>query len=159
WRWVEINPERDWNAVNRCGRIQPRLIGAPAELLDLKTQLDAELEDVKQDILDTETDELLDRERALHVRLNDAEEKIAAYVGFDKAQQMLAGCYVSIGQDGTPFFDKGLVKPEHRKQLAKLLKTDDSGNMDDDGGDSAPPEPKNPMPESLRRDLADYRSQ
>jgi len=26
--------------------------------------------------------------------------------------QVLAGCFVSIGQDGTPFVDKGLIKPE-----------------------------------------------
>ncbi len=38
WGWVEINPERDWEFVNRCGRIQPRLIGVPQELLDLKAQ-------------------------------------------------------------------------------------------------------------------------
>ena len=52
------------------------------------------------------------------------EEKLAAFVGFDAEQKGLAGCYVSIGQDGTPFVDKGLVKPEHRKQLASLLKDD-----------------------------------
>src|SRR5438874_2686418 len=28
WGWIEINPERDWNSINRCGRIQPRLIDA-----------------------------------------------------------------------------------------------------------------------------------
>src|SRR5271170_1093755 len=39
WGWIEINPERDWEAVNRCERIQPRLVGAPTELIDLKTQL------------------------------------------------------------------------------------------------------------------------
>src|SRR5262249_62306146 len=75
-----------------------------------------------------------------------------AFVGFDETQKTLAGSYVSIDRDGNPFFDQGLVKPEHRKQLAKLLK-------EDDAGDSALPKPKNPMPESLRRDLAAYRSQ
>ena len=33
WGWIEINPERDGDAIYRCGRIQPKLIGAPAELL------------------------------------------------------------------------------------------------------------------------------
>ena len=65
----------------------------------------------------------------------------------------LAGCFVSIGQDGTPFLDKGLVKPEHRKLLAKLLKTD--------GSDGVPgkAKPKHALPESLRRDLAADRLQ
>ncbi len=152
WGWVEIDPERDWDAINRCGRIQPRLIGAPAELLNLKSQLDAELNKIEQALGDTESDELLDRQQAVQDRLDDTEQKLAAFVGFDETQKMLAGCYVSIGQDGQPFFDQGLVKPEHRKQLAKLLKEDDSGT-------SAHPKPKNPLPESLRRDLAAYRSQ
>ena len=38
WGWIEINPERDYSAISRCDRIQPRLIDAPADLLDLKTQ-------------------------------------------------------------------------------------------------------------------------
>ena len=55
---------------------------------------------------------------------------------------------ISIGQDGTPFFDKALVRPEHRKQLAKLLTAD--------GGDGEPVKvkPKGQLPETLRRDLA-----
>src|SRR5262249_7729407 len=86
WGWDEITPERDWNFVNRCGRIQPRLIGAPTDLLDLKSQLDAQLEDVKQAFLDTETDGLLDQEQTIQTRLDEVEEKLAAFVGFDETQ-------------------------------------------------------------------------
>ena len=42
--WIEINPDRDWNAINRCDRLPPRLIAAPSELVDLKKHLDGELE-------------------------------------------------------------------------------------------------------------------
>ena len=152
WGWIEINPERDWNAINRCGRIQPRLIAAPAELVDLKSQLDAELEEIEQALEDTESDALLDEQQALHDRLDEVEQKLAAFVGFDAEHKTLAGCYVSIGQDGTLFLDKGLVKPEHRKQLARLLGTDgDAGAVH--------AKPKNALPETLRRDLAAYRLQ
>jgi ParB family chromosome partitioning protein len=112
WGWVEINPERDWDAVHRCGRIKPRLIGAPSELLDLKSQLDAELEAVEQALEDTESDALLDEQESIRERLDEVESKLAAHVGFDTGHKALAGCYVSIGQDGTAFLDKGLVKPE-----------------------------------------------
>jgi ParB family chromosome partitioning protein len=60
----------------------------------------------------------------------------------------LAGCFVSIGQDGTPFLDKGLVKPEDHKLLARLLRTDGSD------GEPVKVKPKHAIPESLRRDLA-----
>jgi ParB family chromosome partitioning protein len=153
WGWIEINPERDYELIHRCGRIQPRLIGAPAELVEFKSQLDAELEQIEQALEDTESDALLEQQQLTRERLDDVEEKLAAFVGFDAEHKTLAGCFVSIGQDGTPFMDKGLVKPEHRKQLARLLKTDG------DDGEAGQPKPKNPLPESLRRDLAAYRLQ
>lgn len=149
WGWIEINPERDWEIVNRCGRLTPQLIGAPAELLDAKSNLDAELERTEYALDDSDPDAV----QEVRDRLDEVEETLAGFVGFDREQKRLAGCFVSIGQDGTPFFDKGLVKPEHRKQLAKLLRTDGSD------GDAPPVKPKNPMPESLRRDLAADRLQ
>jgi len=153
WGWIEINPERDYTLINRCSRIQPRLIDAPSEWLDLKTQLDAELENIEQALEDTESDEFLDQQQSVRTRLDEVEEKLAAFVGFDAGHKALAGCFVSIGQDGTPFIDKGLVRPEHRKQLAKLLMTDE--------GDGQPVKvkPKGQLSETLRRDLAADRLQ
>ena len=33
WGWIEIDPERDWDTINRCGRLQPMLIDAPHKLV------------------------------------------------------------------------------------------------------------------------------
>lgn len=153
WGWVEINPERDWNLINRCSRIQPRIVGAPADLLSLKTQLDAELEEVEESLADDDSDELEERQQSIRDHLDEVEERLAAFVGYKPQQMALAGCFVSIGQDGMPFLDKGLVKPEHRKQLATLL----------GGDDGTPPnistKPKGELSETLRRDLANERLQ
>jgi ParB family chromosome partitioning protein len=153
WNWIEINPERDYTLINRCSRVQPRLIDAPAELIEFKSQLDAELEQIEQALEDTESDALLDQQQAVRQQLDEVDEKLAAFVGVDAEHKALAGCFVSIGQDGTPFIDKGLVRPEHRKQLAKLLTAD--------GGDGEPvkAKPKGQLPETLRRDLAAGRLQ
>lgn len=148
WDWVEINPDRDHDAIHRCGRLKPQLIGFPAELVDLKSKLDAELEAVEETLEEEESDSLFEQQQAIHDRLQEVEQKLAGFVGFDPTQKALAGCFVSIGQDGTLFLDKGLVKPENRKLLAKLLKMD--------GSDSLPvkAKPKHALPESLRKDLA-----
>jgi ParB family chromosome partitioning protein len=153
WNWIEINPERDYTLVNRCTRLKPRLIDAPAELIDFKSRLDAELEQIEEALEDTESDALLEQQQLTQERLNETEEKLAAFVGFDAEHKALAGCFVSIGQDGIPFIDKGLVRPEHRKQLAKLQTAD--------GGDGEPvrAKPKGQLPETLRRDLAAERLQ
>ncbi len=102
---------------------------------------------------DTESDALLDQQKATLARMDEAERQLAAFVGFDHEHKLLAGCYVSIAQDGTPFIEKGLVKPEHRKRLERMLRGED--------GDAAPEKgrSKDALPESLRRDLAAYRQQ
>jgi ParB family chromosome partitioning protein len=153
WGWIEINPERDWNLVNRCSRIQPRLIDAPSEWLDIKSKLDAEMAEIEQALEDTESDALIDQQQTIQSRLDDVEEKLASFVGFDAEHKSLAGCFISIGQDGTPFIDKGLVRPEQRKPLSKLLHTD--GSNDELGK----VKPKHALAESLRRDLAAERLQ
>jgi ParB family chromosome partitioning protein len=153
WGWIEINPERDYEFIYRCERIKPRLIDAPPELVEFKARLDAELEQIEQALEDTASDELLNQQQFTRERLDDAEEKLAAFVGFDSEQKRLAGCFVSIGDDGMPFIDKGLVRPEHRKALVRLLKEDGSD------AETVAAKPKNPMSESLRRDLAASRLQ
>jgi len=153
WGWIEINPDRDYTLIHNCTRIRPQLIGAPSELVERKAQLDAELQTIEETLEDTESDALLDQQQSLREQLDEVEEKLAAFIGFDAERKSLAGCFVSIGQDGTPHFDKGLVKPEHRKQVARLLGADDAG------GQAVKTKPKNALPESLRRDLAIYRLQ
>jgi ParB family transcriptional regulator, chromosome partitioning protein len=153
WGWIEINPDRSWELVNRCSRIQPRLIDAPAELIASHEQAKAEMESIEQALEDTESDALLDARDAASARLDAVQEQLSGHVGFAGDQKALAGCFVSIGQDGTPFIDKGLVKPEQRKQLARLQAAD--------GGDEAPApaKPRGGIPETLRRDLAACRLQ
>jgi ParB family transcriptional regulator, chromosome partitioning protein len=147
WGWIEINPERDYSFINRCKRLRPQLANAPRELLELKDKLDAELEANESMLGDDESDESLDEQQAIRDQLDDVEEKLAEYVGFDEEQKQLAGCFVSIGQDGTPSFDMGLVKPEHRRQLSDL-----TGMADETVIKKA--KPKHAMPQSLRTDLA-----
>jgi ParB family chromosome partitioning protein len=158
WGWIEINPERDYELIHRCGRLQPRLVDAPPELVEFKSRLDEELDGVERLLDDSdegsrEADKLLDRQESIRQQQGEVEEALAAYVGFDSKHKPLAGCYVSIGQDGKLFMDKGLVKPEQRKELAKLLRGED-GNPE-----ASPAKAKNPLSESLRRDLAAARLQ
>jgi ParB family chromosome partitioning protein len=147
WGWVEINPERDYALINSCKRLRPQLVNAPSYLLEKQARLEAELEEIGQALDETESDALLDEQNSYQEELNVVEEELAAFVDFDADQKALAGCFVSIGQDGTPFIDKGLVKPEHRKELARLT-------GENDGAHPTKAKPKHPLSTSLRRDLA-----
>jgi type IV secretion system protein VirD4 len=151
WGWVEIHPDRDHDAIYRCGRLKPQMIGVPAELVELKSQLDSEREAIAESLDEEESDTLLEQQEAVQNKLDEVERKLAGYVGFDATQKKLAGCFVSVGHDGSLCLDQGLVKPEQRKLLAKLL-----GEVDDK---PVKAKPKHALPESLRRDLAEDRLQ
>lgn len=153
WGWVEVNPEREWEIIHRCNRIRPLLVNAPAELVARHEQAKAELNEIDRAMDETESDALLDAKEEASGRLDKIEKELAAYVGFDPEQKRLAGCYLSIGQDGTPFIDKGLVKPEHKKQLARLLNSD-AGEA---GGEKS--KPNTGMSRTLCRDLEAYHQQ
>jgi ParB family chromosome partitioning protein len=151
WGWVEIDPERNWEFISRCSRIQPRLIGAPAELVAEYEEAQARAAAVMED--DGENDEGGTATLKADARVDELEERLSAFIGFDAKERALAGCCLSIAQDGTPFVDKGLVRPEHKKLVAAML-----------GGDAgkaaaAKARPKDRLPEALRRDLAGYRQQ
>jgi ParB family transcriptional regulator, chromosome partitioning protein len=152
WSWIEVNPERDWETIHRCGRLKPCLIGAPEELLARHEEAKSALAAVQEED-DFENDDSGPEVKAAEKLLQAIEEQLAAYVGFEPEHKALAGCFVSIGQDGTPFVDKGLVKPEQRKQLARILRAEGSD------GDTRRVKPKHALPEALRRDLAAYRTE
>jgi ParB family chromosome partitioning protein len=146
WGWVEINPERDYDFVHRCGRLHPLLVNPPAELLERKSQLEAEWEETERLLEMAESDEVQERQDTIQHSLDVVKQELTAFVDFDATQKALAGCFVSIGHDGSLFLDKGLVRPEHRKLLGKLLGTDDDRPVK--------AKPKHALPESLRKDLA-----
>jgi ParB family chromosome partitioning protein len=145
WKWVEVSPDRDWNAFQGCGRIHPQPVDAPPELLDLKTQAETELEGIHRSLEDTESDALLDALEEAEEKLAGIEEKLESFVAYDPEEMRSAGCCVSIGHDGEISVERGLVTREDMKRLA-------------DDGDGPTPRPKG-MPESLRRDLESYRLQ
>jgi len=151
WGWIEVNPERDWEFVSRCGLIHPAPTQVPQELLDLKDKTERELEEINNALEDTESDELIDALDEAEVRFAEIEERIADYVAYDAGQMKLAGCYISLDGDGELSIEKGLVKPEHRKQLAD--------SPDDIDAAQSPAAKKKTMPETLRRDLEAYRLQ
>ena len=127
WGWIEINPERDYEAIYRCEPAQADAgRSARPSCLSSRRGSTPSWRQRSKPLRTRSRMPCSTSRRRCDNRLDEVEQKLAGFVGFDAEQKKLAGCFVSIGQDGTPFLDKGLVKPEHRKQLAKLLKADGS---------------------------------
>lgn len=147
WGWVVASLERDYEVINSCERIYPQPAEAPAELAGQRQQIKAEIDAIAEEYDDGngETDGLYERQEAAEARLAEIDARIEALAVYDPDHVAIAGCYVSIGHDGSLSIEKGLVRKADRKLLAK-------------GGDAPAKKPKG-MPETLRRDLETYRMQ
>jgi ParB family chromosome partitioning protein len=145
WGWIEVSPERDWSVISGCGRIQPKPVNPPQELLDQKAAVEAELEEIGQALEDTESDELIDAQEDAESRLAEIDEQLESLAVYDPEEMKCAGCYVSIGHDGELYVEKGLVRRADVKRLTVPEET-------------VAPKPKG-MPETLKRDLETYRLQ
>jgi ParB family chromosome partitioning protein len=147
WGWVVASLERDFEVIHSCGRIYPQPADVPQELLEQRQAIEQELEAMAEgaDAGDGDTDYLYEKQEAAEARLAGIDRQIDALAAYDPAQVEIAGCYVSIDHNGGLRIEKGLVRKQDMKRLARP--------------EEAPAKRPKCMPETLRRDLEAYRLQ
>lgn len=145
WGWIEVSPERDWEGAYRCGHIHPQPGEIPSELAGQRQRIEAELAEIEEALEETESDALIDAQEAAQATLAAVEEQIEALAAYDPEHVRIAGCYVSIGHDGSLRIEKGLVRKQDMKRLEKC-------------GEPHEKKPKG-LPATLTRDLEAYRLQ
>lgn len=153
WQWVKVDRDRDWQATQGCGRIQPQPVDAPPELLaELKDAEAAGLsfaDQAEHEEDEDELDKLFQSEQRAAELAQQIRRKLEACARFDAEQKATAGCYAYIDHDGELEIRRGLVRRQDARQAAQ----EDAGTTN---GDEAAAKPKG-MPESLKRDLEAYR--
>ncbi len=112
WKWVEPRLDVDWNATARYGRVSPKP-GEPTEeerteIERLNTRHDKLLN------LDDEgwTDELIEEGETIEARLDEIEAIVESRSTFRPEHKELAGCIVTIGNDGDLRLIQGLAHPD-----------------------------------------------
>ena len=110
WKWAEAVLDVDWSATARFGRVHP----APALPTDAERdeldRLTARLDALAQQ--DTYCAEEAQEERRLAERIDAIEAAVEARALYSPDDRALAGCLVTIGEDGTMAVIRGLVRPE-----------------------------------------------
>ena len=112
WKWAEARLDVEWSDLARFGRVHP----TPADPTD-EEQAEIERLDTRQtemaDLDDDEwTEDLVDESDAIQARLAEIENAIKARAVFKPEDIAIAGCIVTIGNDGALQVVQGLVKPE-----------------------------------------------
>ena len=110
WKWAEPVLDADWSTTARFGRVHP----APALPTDAERdaldRLEARLDALAQQ--DACTAEESMEERSVAERIDAIEAAVEARGLYSPEVRALAGCIVSIGDDGAMAVIRGLVRPE-----------------------------------------------
>ena len=110
WKWAEPVLDADWSTTARFGRVHP----APAMPTDAERaeldRLEARLDELAQQ--DTDCAGEAQEERSVAERIDAIEAAVEARALYSPEVRALAGCIVSIGDDGAMAVIRGLVRPE-----------------------------------------------
>ena len=110
WKWAEAVLDADWSTTARFGRVHP----APAMPTDAERgeldRLEARLDELAQQDACTAGESL--EERSVAERIDAIEAAVEARALYSPEVRALAGCIVSIGDDGAMTVIRGLVRPE-----------------------------------------------
>ena len=112
WKWAEARLDVEWSDLARFGRVRPtpaqQTCEEKAEIERLHTRQGefAELDD------DEWTAELAEEADAIEMRLAEIDEAVKARAVFKPEDIAIAGCVVTVGNDGALQVVHGLVKPE-----------------------------------------------
>ena len=112
WKWAEARLDVEWSDLARFGRVHPtpaeQTCEEKAEIEQLHTRQGefAELDD------DEWTEALAEEAEGIDTRLAEIDEAIKARAVFKPEDISIAGCIVTVGNDGTLQVVHGLVKPE-----------------------------------------------
>ena len=111
WKWAEPVLDVDWSTTARFGRVHP----APATPTDAERdeldRLEARLDELAQQDTDCTAEEAQE-ERSVAERIDAIEAAVEARSLYSPDDRALAGCLVTIGEDGTMAVIRGLVRPE-----------------------------------------------
>ena len=133
WKWAVPMIEAAWDDTARYGRIEPqpaeRTPEEQAEIGKLEAR-QAELAELDDDEW---TQETLTEAEGIETRLDEIEGAVEARAMWRREDFAMAGCIVTVAQDGSLQVIAGLVKPE---DMPKASESGDAGTQAGNGHDA-----------------------
>jgi ParB family chromosome partitioning protein len=114
WKWVEIQPELDYEERSQFARRHPEHLPLSQEDAAEQKRLAEEYQTLF-DAMEEDDEQTQERLDVIEARINELEETESAYTPETLA---IAGAIVTIGRDGEAEIARGLVRPEDAPQRA-----------------------------------------
>ena len=132
WKWATAMIEVEWGDTARYGRIEPQ----PADPTDEERAEIEKLQTRHDELVDLDdgdwTEELVAEGERIEARLDEIEAAVEARAVFRREDLAMAGCIVTVGQDGAMQVIQGLVRPE---DMPKPTESEDTGGAVGNGHD------------------------
>ena len=132
WKWAIAMIEVEWGDTARYGRVEPQPAERTAEEQAEIDRLEARQAELAELDDDRWTEELLAEAESIEIRLDEIEGAVEARAVFRREDLAMAGCIVTVGQDGSMQLIQGLVKPE---DMPKPAESEDTGAAVGNGHD------------------------
>ncbi len=132
WKWALPMIEAAWNHTASFGRIEPQPGTPTAEEQAEIAKLEARHDELNSLGEDDWTEELVAEAEAIEARLDEIEGGIEARAVFRREDFSMAGCIVTIGNNGAHQVIQGLVRPE---DMPKPTETGDANARAGSGHD------------------------
>ncbi|MGH9770203.1 MAG: ParB/RepB/Spo0J family partition protein [Candidatus Acidiferrales bacterium] len=145
WKWVEIQPEGDYQAVSRYRRVY-------APELPLSAEAQAELEALEE-TRNALADQLEEHDNAdetavqdIYGQIDEIDQRVLSIrrnrrLAYSDEMKASCGVVVGVGQDGRPSFVYGLLKKEDEKAAARTQAADAAISAAEPDAESEPESP------------------
>ena len=153
WKWVEIMPEIDYAALRGYGQVEGERVPLAPEQAEEAERLTAEYEGLIEEHGEDPEPEIAEELDALQVRIDALSDTPEIWPPETMAQ---SGAIVGIGQDGGLRIERGLVRPEDKRNLA--VEQDGEPAVANGTANGAKLEPKSPLSAKLIEDLTAQRT-
>ncbi len=152
WNWAEAQLDADWNTTAQYARVHADPSEPTAEekaRLDRLNTRELELSEIYNSADGSWTEEHEDEFAAIEAETQEIEDAIAGRSRYSPEAMAIAGCIVTIGQDGELQVIEGLVRPEDKPEAA-----DTGDNASSASGAVQTTEPRYTPPQGRQPDPA-----
>ncbi|MCY4550698.1 MAG: ParB N-terminal domain-containing protein [Defluviicoccus sp.] len=135
WKWAIPMIEAAWEDTARYGRIEPQP-GVPTDEERAEIEkLEARYDELRSLDDDEWTEALLEEAGRIEARLDEIEGAVEARAMWRREDFAMAGCIVTVGNDGAMQLIQGLVKPEDMPKQTEADRTGEAGTTTGNGHD------------------------
>lgn len=132
WKWVEGDIDVEWNTIHRCSKVPMQDSEASPAIRASIADIESKIEAIEE--LEDWSDETRDELTQLEAQLDTLQQQLDDSLVLMPESMAVSGCIVGLDSDGKAFVQRGLIKPQDRREAElRMRNLRDDSDEDDEG--------------------------